>query len=386
MPSEIEVESFIRNYVNALEKLIEEKYPQAKSMDYRMGFPVEFPVKAIAYLGERGIIINYFKSDKLEVSVKKGEETKQTSKLAEFILYGRFLKLKDKAFEKAEADINELLDIPRQIEENQKELDRQAEQLEALMYEDMAYKIKHYLEFLDSTKDVIEKTTTDKITEVDSTISLIQNHISRYEFSLLAGCQTMDKVYLMVNSDMETSFFLALNGKYFAASSLLRKILEVNIKAIYLDVIYLQNKQEGIDIRDKWLSNGKFNLGFPDIVDKLLDNRHDVKITSLLSRLKIIQVNSLNEHIKSRYKELCTYVHLRPTADLEKDDILLFTEFDENRFDQFHTLFYEIVRICEIMLILQFPKIISLKRIGDDEPYTNFSEFSTQELNQISSI
>jgi len=142
---EKEVREFIQNYVNALKILVEEKHQQIESTGIRPWFPTEFPVKAIAFLGKRGVIINFDSADHFDISVKKGERPQTRSKWGEFIIYPRFARIKDKASEKAESDIKQLLSLPKMIEEHEQEMQSY---YEALWIEEMRYTAEHYVEFL----------------------------------------------------------------------------------------------------------------------------------------------------------------------------------------------------------------------------------------------
>lgn len=350
---EEDVELFIRKYVTALEQLIEGAYRDVKSVGYEFGFPLEFPVKVVAYLGKRGIYIQIDKSDYFEVSIRKNERPNVKSRWSQFIFYPRFLKIKDRAYEKAESDIKQLLNFPEMIETHEREMERD---YRALWFEEMSYIIEHYIKFLDETKIVVNKTKTKMIQEVYEVINVIQNHLSRFEFVLRVGCEALNRLYFMINSDMETSFFLALNGKYFAAISILRKILEVNVRCVYLDS--LQERTQAERYINAWLNGGRFPKKFNEIVDALVSGEINQRLTDLLKRLGMFEGQSFRDSIASLYSALCLYVHLRPKTSWEEELILSFSEFNADSFTQFCRLFNEVMKISDILLILKFPKIL----------------------------
>lgn len=352
--SEKDVESFIRNYVGTLERLIKGKYPQVKTIRYKSGFPLEFPVKAVAYLGKRGIHIRFDKSDQFEVSIKKNERVKVKGQWSQFLLYPHFSRIKYKASEKAESDIQNLLSLPKMIEEHEREMERY---YQALWFEEMSYVIEHYIKFLDETKIVVDKTKTEKMEEVYNIINVIRNHLSRFEFVLRVGCQALNRLYFMINSDMETSFFLALNGKYYAAISVLRKILEVNVRCVYLDS--LQNGTQAERYINEWLNGGRFPKRFNKIVDALVSDEINQRLTDLLKRLGIFEDHSFKDSVVSLYSTLCLYVHLRPQTSWVEDLTLSFSEFNADSFTQFCRLFNEVIKISDVLLILKFPQIVS---------------------------
>jgi len=368
---EKDIESFIRNYVGALEQLIKEKYPQVKTTTYEYGFPLEFPVKVVAYISKRGIHIHFDRSDHFEVSVRKNERIKAKSRWSQFILYSRFSRIKDRASERAESDIQRLLSLPAKIEEHERQME---EHYQALWFDEINFIIEHYLKFLFEARNVVDQTKTEKMVDVHDIINAIQNHLSRFEFVLLVGCEALNRLYFMINSDIETSFFLALYGKYFAAISILRKILEVNVRCVYLDS--LQDKTQAERYLNEWLNGGRFRKGFNKIVDALVNDEINQKLTASLRELRTFEGLSFKESVKSLYSALCLYVHLKPQTNWEDDLILSFSEFSAESFGHFCRLFNEVMKISDVLLILKFPQILS------ESKFTGFV-FSKQQLEAL---
>lgn len=382
--SERELVSFIRNYISSLEELIQSKYPEVKSINIISEFPLEFPVKVVAYLLERGILVDYFKSNHFEFVLKKEEPQEERTQSRQFILYSHFLHWKDRAYEKAELDIKRFINLPKEFEENEQAMDRY---YEALWYEEMENVIDNYIEYVDSARLVVERTKKEKISEVHSIIELIRNHLRRFEFILKSGCCTLSQLYFMINSDMEVSFFLALNGKYFIADSILRKILEVNIRAIYLDITYQQNENLVKTIRDEWLNGGKPRITFKDTVNKLIDGELDLKISKIMKELEIPEGVSFKTHITETYEKLCGYVHLRPKVDWEQDILVSFSQFDKSKFDEYYALFNDVTRICDILLLVKFPSILSAKALGGSQAkFSDFLKYSKEQLDVLVKI
>lgn len=354
---EKEIESFIRNYVNALERLIKEKYPEVKTIGYEYGFPLEFPVKAVAFLSKRGIHIHFDRSGDFEVSIKRNERVKMKSRWSQFILYPLFLKIKDKASKKAESDIQQLLNLPRMIEEHERQMEQH---YQALWLDEMDYIIEHYVKFLDEARNVVDKTKTESMVDVYDIIKAIQSHLSRFEFVLRASCEALNRLYFMINSEMETSFFLALHGKYFAAISILRKILEINVRCVYLDSLVDRNRAERY--LNHWLNGGRFPKGFRRIVDVLVNGETNRKLTALLRELSIFEDQSFKDSVVSLYDTLCLYVHLKPQTRWEEDLTLSFSEFNADSYSHFSRLFNEVMKISDVLLILKFPQILSASK------------------------
>ena len=369
--SEKDVESFIRNYVSALERLVKGKYHQVKAIRYEAGFPLEFPVKVVAYLGKRGIHIHFDKTDHFEVSIRKNERVKVKGRWSQFLLYPHFSIIKDRASEKAEYDVQNLLNLPKMIEEHEREMERYYQDL---WFEERSYIIEHYMKYLDDTKTVVNKTKKEMIEEVYEIINVIQNHLSRFEFVLRVGCEALDRLYFLINSDMETSFFLAINGKYFAAISVLRKILEVNVRCVYLDS--LQERTQAKRTLSAWLNGESFSKGFKEIVCALVSDEINQELTDLLKRLGIFEAQSFKDFITSLYSDLCPYVHLRPQTSWEEELLLSFSEFNADGFTQFCRLFNEVMKISDVLLILKFPQIVSASN------FTGFM-FSEEQLEAL---
>lgn len=383
-----DIELFVRNYVSALENLVKENNQQIKSINLRSGFPTEFPVRATVFLSSRGIILNYEKADLFEVSVVKNERPPVRAKWSEFIPYYILEKIKDKASEKANTDVEYFLNLPRMIEEHEQEMERQYEAQDREYWtEEINYTTEHYVEFLGKAKEVVDETRKEATQEVYDMVKVIQNHLSNYEFVIRARCIALARLHFMINSDMETSLFLALNGKYLAATALLRKILEVNVRSIYLDSLPDRAKAERAT--DDWIMDKMDKKKFPvkrkfsEIVDALLGEEIDKALSGLLRKQATVESDSVKQSILSLYKDLNVFVHLKPKKHWEEDLRFSFSEFKIGIFRSYCTLFKEVAKISEILLVLKFPKVVSTPRIGrTEERYTGLI-LSEHELDGI---
>lgn len=269
-----------------------------------------------------------------------------------------------------------------EIIEHEREMERY---YDAQWIETMKYHIEHYLEFLSKSKEVVEQTKNTKNGEVFYIINLIQSHLSNYEYMLLVGCRALNRLHFMINSDLETSLFLALNGKYYAAMALLRKILEVSIRCIYLDS--LSDKASAKIKIDNWLNGKKFPKStFNKTVDDLISKKIDQQLTSLLKQLKLFENSSFKQSIKSLYKKFHIFVHLRPPTPWGEDLTLSFSEFKPDAWKKYHDLFLKVTKFIEILLIIKFPKIVSTRGIGKDmNSYTGL-QLSKKELEELANF
>lgn len=359
--SEEEVEKFIREYVTALEKLISGKFREVKSIGYEFGFPLEFPVSVRVYFGERGILIEYDKSDFFEITFSKDVRSRTKGRWGQFLLYAHFNYFKNIPYKKAESDVLELLNFPDKVEEHEKDVDRQ---YEAQLYEYMSFEVDSYLKYLDRSREVVSETKDIYLAYLHHLINIINNHMSRFEYIFRIRCRTLDQLYFMINADMETSLFLSLYGKYYAAISLLRKILEVNTRCIYLDYNVLRDNSFEEKI-EKWLEGEKFDDSYEYIVNNILPPDIDRRRTQMLQKIISLNNSSLNQHIQELYKKLSVYVHLRPKPEGLEDLNILFSEYNENHFENFYSLFVQVVKISVILLFIKFPQILSITKYTD---------------------
>jgi len=379
--SDEEVKAFIRNYVNALKIITEEKRQIIESTDIKPWFPIYFPVKATAFLVERGIFINFDRSDLFDISVKRGERPHTRSSWGEFILYPRFARIKDRAVEKAESDVNYLLSLPNLIEEHEQQMQSY---YEALWIEDVRYTAEHYVEFLSKAIEVVDKTKEVSIQDLYDMATVIQRHLSNFEYMLLVGCEALNRLHFMINSDLETSLFLALHGKYNSAMAILRKVLEVNIRCIYLDS--LQDTVEAERQLNDWMIGNKFSKTFRETVIGTADDPAYQSLTNLLKRLNIFENESFKQSILVLYEKLCVYVHLRPLSSWDEDLTLTFSEFNPDKWHKYYLTFMKVMKIAEILLTAKFPSVTTTPSLGDSTKTYEGLQLSKQELEAIAEL
>ncbi len=364
IPNDKIIEGFIHKYVTALSKIVEEKQAQIVAAGIAPSFPTKFPVEATVYLTDRGLLIHFVKAPAFGVSVKKNERPSNKSEWGEFMLYAAFDSIKDKPEEKAEADIKRLFELSDMLVEKD-----EADQAyyDALWFEEMQSNVDYFIEFLGKSSTAVGKTKTEALVETHEIVTIIQNFMSDYEFLLINGCKALDTLYFLIESEMETSFFLALHGRYTSAMARLRTVLEVMMRCIYLDC--LGNRTKAQTQLSDWIINGEFKPHFPDVVKGILDDQTDQKVTTLLSNFGVLTASSLADLIKSKYRELCSFVHMRPNASGYDLDFL-FPDFSKTLWSNYYNTFILIANAYEALLILKFPKILSSTRIASTEKYT----------------
>jgi len=360
--SKKELTEYITNYLNAIKKLVDNNRQEIESINIIPNFPTKFPVKTSVFFGRKGIFIKFEESENFSISfnrnvnppVKKGE-------WKQIIFYTQFKGIKDKASEKAKSDFNYFLSIPTMIEEHEKSMQ---EYYDALYFEAQNYELDNYLDYLKNTKKVVDETKNTTPQELLDIITVIQKHLSNYEYMLIIGANCLDCLHFMINSDLETSLFLAINGKYYSAIAILRKVLEVNIKSIYCDT--LPNTAPNKNKIDDWLNRDTSPVPFATALNVLFKDNVDTKLTSLLKKLALFGEASLKKSISSLYSELCIYVHLRPTMQRDEEFELAFSEFNLHKLENYYRLFGNVTKFVEILLVTKFPKIVAASGIGSD--------------------
>ena len=376
--SEKEIIRFITEYITEIKKIVENKRQEIEKVGYTPNFPTKFPVKTIVYFRRRGILINFEESESFSIVFNRSEEPHaKKSKWQKFIFHSKFTKNKEKASEIAKYDINDFLDIPRKVEEHEKDMQ---EQYEALFIEAQNFELDNYLEYLESAKKALNETRDSNPQELLDIKTTIQNHLSNYEYMIIVGGIALDSLHFMINSDLETSLFLALNGKYHSAMAILRKVLEVNVRCIYFDS--LADKTSSQNKIDEWLNGGSFPLNFAVIVKALMMNINQ-QLTSLLKRVRLFEESSFKQFIISLYKSFHVYVHLRPqTADQDLD--LYFSEYKPNEWKKYHDSFTQVTKLIETLLIIKFPKMVSTQGIGKETNDYKSLQLSKQQIEELS--
>ena len=112
-----------------------------------------------------------------------------------------------------------------------------------------------------------------------------------------------------------------------------------------------------------------------------MHNFNNQNLTDLLKRVGLFD-KSFTDSIKSLYKRLNLYVHLKPPTDDEDLD-LYFSEFKQKEWREFHNSFFQVIKIIEVLLIIKFPKIVSTRGIGKQiNEYKNL-QLSKQQIDEL---
>jgi len=370
IPKPEEIEHFVRQYITALESLLKGLYSDVKKLNYKRNFPIVFPVSVKIYQASSGIWIYFIKSDFFSYQITHNHL--DGIKCSQFIPYNLFSHYKDKGARKAKMDIETYISLPDMIKQHEEIMQNQNEYD---CYQNMSYELEYYLSYMKKSQEIIDETKQNNFSELYNMFEIVIHYFSRYDRLIEEDCDTMCILLPMLNTDIETVLFLALHGKYYSSLSISRKILEVTIRAIYLD-FFLQFDDYLIEIKNEWLQGERFKYIFSKVMDKLLPNDDNNYITNILYDLNIMKDNNLKDKIKELYSVLSKYVHLRPRKDLF-DTTILFSEYDEKKFDHVYRYIIEIMRFTDIILFMKYPKILI------NSSFNEFPEFSYEEYNNL---
>lgn len=235
--------------------------------------------------------------------------------------------------------------------------------------------IKNYFEYLESSHEVKNRTLNEKSIEIYSTISLAYEHLSYNSYLFDAGCFNLAYVLLEVNDDIESSIFLSIHGKYRPAKALLRRWLETTIRAICHDC-QIENSSENPIKHKKYIKNGcdwlkkspyhrfsgKIDKGGNEsILNILIDPDTDHIAQQLLKEKYDFKDISFIKYIENLYGNLSKSVHFSGIDVESSDELNLeFAKYDKELFDEWYTYLNIINEICNILIFLKYPKMLTL--------------------------
>lgn len=235
--------------------------------------------------------------------------------------------------------------------------------------------IKNYFQYLESSHEVKNQTLDEKSTEIYSTRSLAYEHLSFNPSLFDAGCFNLAYVLSEVNDDIESSIFLSIHGKYRPAKALLRRWLETTIRAICHDCQIEKNSKipikhtKSIKNGRDWLKKSPYHRfsgkrdksGKESILNVLIDSDTDYIAQQLLKEKSDFKDISFKKYIEILYGNLSKSVHFGG-IDIESSDELNleFAKYDKELFDEWYTYLNKINEICNILILLKYPKMLTL--------------------------
>jgi hypothetical protein len=358
-PSERAVSTFITSYLQALHKLVEKTRNEILKTNIDPNFPIDFPVKSDVFFSERGFIINFEKAEKYSIHFLK-ERPAKWSKQGMFIFYSHFKSWKDRADKKARSDVEELLAFPALLEQHEEELQ---EQYEAQQIQEMEFNVDSYIDSVKKSYEVITKTRENAFNQVHDIMTIRQNFLGNFEYFRRVGCRALSNLYFLIALELETSFDLALHGRYIQAMANLRKVLEVMIRALSLDCE--KDSELSEFILSNWINDGEFSEPFRFSIETVIPKNIDEKLSDIIE-VKLFREKSHRTEILSLYHELCKFVHLRPKAytwDIE----LIYPEYSSELFDAYWKSLGDIMLSFEALLVFSFPQIVEIEGLGSNK-------------------
>jgi len=363
--SDEEIVQFLTKYVNEFRRLAESEPDFVKKDPLYSGYPH----KIIVLVDEKGVTVEYEPNAKnFEIEIKRVNERPKYEKKPGIIQEGFANVYLKRIINQPELRAKRVIEELHSYETFQEEeMERAEAEWKHYEQEKLDYVVNGYNDYMKKAYTVHEKTVSDKKGELYHTIQFIQNESIVMETYFNLGCLTLFDTLDETMSDLESSMFLAVHGKYEPAMGLLRRYFETTLCSLYYDAelsslkstsksyIALNSKKE------KWLEKS-FHMKFtgPDgVLDKLLDPDTDyiakevVKRTTLPARALN---SSFQTYVESKYQYLSKFIHYggkRETADILRID---FAEFSEERFKEWDSSFHQLIEICNLLILLKFPK------------------------------
>lgn len=389
--SDEEIEEFIRGYINAYRKILEEEYPDRKEEDILY---TTYPFEVRVFLSDTGITLDYIPNKtELKIEIKRmGETPSGKGEICESMVYSHLMRFLDNPEDKARRDITSYFEHEDMLKFEEERLSEEAEKQLEDHLESLDIEIQPYLQYVSSIQKVFKKTKNKKINEILYTLHLQDIEVGLIHMYL--RCKTFSLFDTLFDSKkiLSSSIYLATTGLYIPAIALLRQYLEIKINALFFDselkkynkssktYAYIQKKKE------KWISKGKsFRFtGEYGVLGRLLDPDSDYHAIEIMRvQHKDFDKKNYRAYIEYIYSITSSFVHYG--GDREEDNLLSldFVEYNEKLFNEWYVKFTSIVEIFSLLFFLKFPEAIELKDEGVD--YT-IPELSTKQIEKIKEI
>jgi len=357
---------YFTRYFKEYRKYLDQKYPSRKNeftlyRDYPYEINVYTDEKATRVFADYG---KEFKVNVIEVGKVPGP-SEGKGKLLHMVSNRYLSRILDKPENMAQLDVMSVFEHEETMEE---EALREMEDAEKYYEEEMNQQVKRWFEIIEKTKEV-EKTTLEKREkEVKTAILIAANQYSSFEIYEKIG-HALFMVSTDLSDTLDSSIFLAVNGKYRAALVLLRRWLETVCMGAYYDTMlkttHATEKSSLYQKVQEWLARPEYHKfkGKGGIISKLIDNDTESKGSQTLKVRPKATQTSFKKYIEEQYSELSKYVHSGGTTIFE--DMIFFAEFDDALFIEWFNRFVEVNTICGILIVLKFPEIMKFYSISE---------------------
>lgn len=359
---------YFARYFKEYRKHLDQKYPSRKN-DFTLY--KDYPYEINVYTDEKAtrVFADYgkeFKVNVIEVGKVPGPREGK-GKLLHMISNRYLSRILDKPENMAQLDVMSVFEHEEMMEE---EALREMEDAEKYYEEEMDQQVKRWFEIIEKTKEVEKATLEKREKEVQAAILIAANQYSSFEIYEKIG-YALFMASTDLSDTLDSSIFLAVNGKYRAALALLRRWLETVCIGVYYDNMLktarTPEKNSFYQEVQAWLARPKYHrfTGKGGIISRLIDNDMESKGSQILKARPKATQTSFKKYIEEQYSELSKYIHSGGTTIFE--DLIFFAEFDDALFIEWFNRFVEINTICGILIILKFPEIMKF--------------YSTSELN-----
>jgi len=364
--SDEEIKQFLIKYVEEYRRLAEGYKADLKK---ELGLYTGYPCKVTVLASEKATRFEYqLNAKSFEIEIKRVKEIPKFERKAGYFVEGYaniFLKrIINQPELKAKRDIEDEISYEEHMAEEAERAEAEWAQYEQ---EKLDYVVDGYDSFTKSTYPVEQKTFSAKRPELYHVIQVIRNQFVVLETYFQLGSLTLFDTLGETMFDLESSTFLAVHGKYEPAMGLLRRYLETTLCALFYDAELSRFKQTSktyaaINLKkEKWIEKS-FHMRFtgPDsVLDKLLDPDTDYVAVETVkgTTMPTFTDSKFQSYVETIYHYLSKFIHYggkRDSVDILRSD---FPEFSEDRFKEWNASFHQVVEVCNLLILLKFPKI-----------------------------
>ncbi len=364
--SDEEINDFLMKYVQEYRILAEKLNPEQKR---QLRLFMDYPFKIIVSIDEKGTTIEYqFNAKNLEIEISRVNERPRPQMkpgyFSESYANIYLKRLIDQPELKARRDIENFIAFDEHLKEEQERAEDEWAAYEREKFDEV---IQGYANSNKRAYSIQEETFSNKETELYHIIQIFYNQSIVLESYLFAACLTLFDTLEQTMSDLESSAFLAVHGKYEPAMGLLRRYLDTVLCSLYYDSELLKlaiNKgvahREFLEFsakKERWLETSfpmRFS-GHESVLSKLFEGDTD----RIAKSVDIPNLSgSYQKSVERVYYDLSKYVHYGG----KKGDITfgIFQTYNEEKFKKWNVSFHEVIEICNLLILLKYPKFAEI--------------------------
>jgi len=349
-----EARQFLQQYTDAFRNLLDSKYRTHKN-----DFPLYtgWPFEIFAFIVPSGILVMY-KTNAREFAIHVQavkELPKERDFFPQFYTNRHFRAATKKPQAEAEREIDLQLSLESMIEDYESQ---QSERMEREWLENVKFEVGYYLKYLASAYEVKKESFQNNVYELFDLLENVLRFQNRMETFAGIHAHSLILLHEQILDDMETSIFLAIHGKYGAANSTLRRVLEVGFRGIESDHRLAARPGTRPANLAEWLQDNDLSFaGSGGIIERLLDQTTDTIVVSFFKKFRSREYASIRELVREMYRELSQYVHVELNSD--RQIVLGFAEYDANLFEHWERTYSDVVLLVDLIFLLKFPSLFS---------------------------